>query len=104
MRTCVRMVLCVYIPRFELVVAAGEGARMARQTLTGRALAPAPPGGAEQRVGEGSGAAEACGVARGMLLGEALARCPELVLVAPDPVRVAETWERAIAAVESIGA
>src|SRR3984957_20633809 len=104
MRTCVRMVVCVYIPRFELVVAAGEGAKMARQTLTGRALALAPLVGSEQRVGEVSGAAEACGVERGMLLGEALARCPELVLVAPDPVRVAERWERLIEALESIGA
>jgi protein ImuB len=98
------MVVCVYIPRFELVVAAGEGARMARQTLAGRALALAPLVGFEQRVGEVSGAAEACGVARGMLLGEALARCPELVLVPPDPVRVAESWERLISALESIGA
>jgi protein ImuB len=104
MRTYVRMVVCVYIPRFELVVAAGEGARMARQTLTGLALALAPLVGTEQRVGEVSGAAEACGVERGMLLGEALARCPELVLVTPDPVLVAETWERLVGALESIGA
>jgi len=39
-----------------------------------------------------------------MMLGEALARCPELVLVPPDPVRVAETWEGSLAALESIGA
>jgi protein ImuB len=104
MRTYVRMVVCVYIPRFELVVAAGEGAKMARQTLTGRALALAPLMGSEQRVGEVSGAAEACGVERGMLLGEALARCPELVLVTPDPVLVAERWERLLGALESIGA
>jgi protein ImuB len=98
------MVVCVYIPRFELVVAAGEGAKMARQTLTGRALALAPLVGSEQRVGEVSGAAEACGVVRGMLLGEALARCPELVLVPPDPVLAAERWEHLIVALESIGA
>jgi protein ImuB len=104
MRTYVRMVVCVYIPRFELVVAAGEGTRMARQTLTGRALALAPLVGSEQRVGEVSGAAEACGVERGMLLGEALARCPQLVLVTPDPVLAAETWERLVGALESIGA
>jgi len=60
--------------------------------------------GSEQRVGEVSGAAEACGVARGMMLGEALARCPELALVPPDPVLVAETWERSLAALESVGA
>ena len=59
MRTYVRMVVCVYIPRFELVVAAGEGSQIARQTLAGRALAVAPLVGGEQRVGEVSGAAEA---------------------------------------------
>lgn len=93
------MVVCLYLPRFELVVAAGGS-----QALAGRALAVAPFVGAEQRVGEVSGAAEACGVVRGMLLGEALARCPELVLVPPDPVSVAETWEGALRALESVGA
>ena len=39
-----------------------------------------------------------------MALGEALARCPELVLVPADPVGVAETWERLLRALESIGA
>ena len=101
MRTYVRMVVCVYLPRFELVVAAGRLPQRAGRTGAGaRSGAPA----AEQRVGEVSGAAEACGVQRGMPLGEALARCPELVLVPADPVRVAETWEAALAALESIGA
>ncbi len=98
------MVVCIYIPRFELAVAAGEGAKIARQTLAGRALAVAPLVGGEQRVGEVSGAAEARGVARGMALGEALARCPDLVLVPGDPVLVAEAWEAALRALESIGA
>jgi protein ImuB len=104
MRTYVRMAVCVYLPRFELAVAAGDGARVGRQTLAGRALAVAPLVGSEQRVGEVSGAAEARGVARGMALGEALARCPDLVLVPGDPVRVAEAWEAALRALESIGA
>jgi protein ImuB len=98
------MVACVYIPRFELAVAAGEGLKVARQTLAGRALAVAPLVGGEQRVGEVSGAAEARGVARGMVLGEALARCPDLALVPGDPVLVAEAWEAALCALESIGA
>jgi protein ImuB len=98
------MVVCLYIPRFELAVAAGEGSKVARQTLAGRALAVAPLVGGEQRVGEVSGAAEARGVARGMVLGEALARCPDLVLVPGDPVLVAEAWERALRALEAIGA
>jgi len=92
------------MPRFELVVAAGGAG-----ALAGRALAVAPHTGAGrsaagQRVGEVSGAAEASGVRSGMVLGEALARCPELVLVPPDPVRVAETWEEMVRAIESIGA
>lgn len=102
------MVVCVHIPRFELVVAYEDAQTdlrsVARQTLAGRALAVAPQAGREQRVGEVSGAAEARGVARGMALGEALARCPELVLVPGDPVRVAEAWEGAVRALESIGA
>jgi protein ImuB len=93
------MVVCVHLPRFELVVAAG-----ASQALAGRALAVAPLVGAQQRVGEVSGAAEASGVQRGMMLGEALARCPELVLLPGDPVKVADAWESALRALESIGA
>jgi protein ImuB len=98
------MVVCIYLPRFELVIAARERSNVARQTLAGEAMALAPLPGSEQRVGEVSGAAEAHGVVRGMLLGEALARCPELVLVPSDPVRVAQVWEAALCALESIGA
>jgi protein ImuB len=102
------MIACVHLPRFELVTAA-EGASVARRTLSGSALAVAPALGADSataagRLGEVSGAAEAHGVTRGMLVGEALARCPELVLVPGNPVRVAETWERSLLALESIGA
>jgi protein ImuB len=97
------MVACVYLPRFELAVAGGRD-EIAQQALAGRALAVAPTVGSEQRVGEVSGTAEAHGVARGMPLGEALARCPELVLVPGDPVRVAAAWEQALRALESIGA
>jgi protein ImuB len=103
------MVACVYLPRFELTAAAGEDSGIARRALAGGPLAVAPVVGAEGsaaagRLGEVSGAAEAHGVSRGMLLGEALARCPELVLVPGDPVRVAETWEEMLVALESIGA
>jgi protein ImuB len=98
------MIVCVYLPRFELSVAAGGRAEIVEQALAGRALALAPLLGAEQRVGEVSGAAEARGVGAGMVLGEALARCPDLVLVPPDPVGAAETWESTLQALESIGA
>ncbi len=93
------MVICLYIPRFELTVVAGGA-----QALTGKALALAPMAGAELRVGEVSGAAEAYGVSAGMTLGEALARCPELELVPSDPLAVAEAWEGLICALEGIGA
>jgi protein ImuB len=93
------MIACVRLPRFELVLAAG-GAR----ELVGRALAIAPSPGSEQRIGEASGAAEARGVRRGVALGEALARCPDLVLVPPDPVGVQEAWESRLRGLEEIGA
>jgi protein ImuB len=93
------MIVCVRLPRFELVLAAG-GAR----ELVGRALAIAPSPGSEQRIGEASGAAEARGVRRGMALGEALARCPDLELVPPDPVGVQEAWESRLRGLEEIGA
>ncbi len=93
------MVVCVHLPRFELIVAAGGV-----EALAGRALAIAPAPGSEPRVGEVSGAAEAFGVVRGMALGEVLARCPELVLVAGDPLGVVREWERVARALEGIGA
>lgn len=73
------------------------------------ALAPGTPGeaggaGGAQQVGEVSLAAEAFGVHPGMRLGEALARCPRLALVPPDPAGVADFWERLLVRLESIGA
>jgi protein ImuB len=92
-------VVAVLLPRFELVVAAGGH----RALLQGpAALAPEP--GREQFIGEVSPAAEALGVRAGLRLGEALARCPRLVLVAPDPVGVADAWERVLVQLEAIGA
>jgi protein ImuB len=93
------MVICVHIHRFALTVAAGGV-----QALVGRTLALAPMAGAQLRVGEVSGAAEAYGVSTGMALGEALVRCPELQLVPADPLAVAEVWERVVRALEGIGA
>ncbi len=93
------MVVCVHIPRFALTVAAGGA-----QALAGRALALAPMAGAELRVGEASGAAEAHGVIAEMALGEALARCPGLELIPADPLVVAEAWEGVLCALEGIGA
>jgi protein ImuB len=93
------MIVCVLLPRFELAVAAGG-----REALAAAPLALAPEIGREQLVGETSAAAEAHGVRAGLRLGEALARCPTLQLVTPDPAGVADAWETVIAALEGIGA
>jgi protein ImuB len=93
------MIVCVHLPRFELVAAAGGP-----EALSGRALAIAPSGSGPACVGEVSGTAQAQGVQAGMMLGEALARCPALELVPGDPVQVAQAWERTARALEGIGA
>jgi protein ImuB len=93
------MILAVLLSRFELVIAAGGREVLARGPA---ALAPEP--GREQRVGEVSPSAEAFGVHAGMRLGEALARCPSLALIPPDPMGVADAWEKVVARLESVGA
>ena len=93
------VIVCVLLPRFELVVAAGG-----REALLGEPAALAPEPGREQVVGEVSLAAEAFGVRRGMRLGEALARCGRLALVPPDPVGVADAWDAALERLEGMGA
>jgi nucleotidyltransferase/DNA polymerase involved in DNA repair len=103
-RTCVRVVsnpiiVCVLVPRLRLTVAVGS-----RDQLLGQPAALAPEPGGVQQVGEVSLAAEAFGLHPGMRLGEALSRCPRLILVPPDPAGVAEVWERTVAGLESIGA
>jgi protein ImuB len=95
----VSSVVCVLLPRFELVVAAGSRAALLKEPA---ALAPEP--GREQLVGEVSAPAEAFGIHPGMRMGEALARCPRLALVPPDPVGVADAWERILVRLEAVGA
>src|SRR5687768_9409959 len=100
MRTYVRlMVICILIPRFALAMALGTRKELLRTPV---ALAPEPD--REQLVGEVSGSAEALGVHAGMRLGEALARCPGLRLVTPDPESAAAAWESVLTALEGIGA
>ncbi len=93
------MIVCVGLARFELVVAAGTR----RDLLTGP-VALAPELGRAQLIGEVSPAAEALGVQPGLRLGEALARCPRLVLLPPDPAGVADAWEQVLVRLESTGA
>jgi protein ImuB len=93
------LVVCVHIPRFELRVATG-GSRK----LLGRALAIAPSGTSAMAVGEVSPSAQAQGVRAGMALDEALGRCPQLELIAGDPIKVARAWDQAARSLEGIGA
>ena len=67
-------------------------------------VALAPEAGREQMVGEVSASAEAFGVSPGMRVGEALARCPELRLVPPDPEGVRSLWREVLDRLEGIGA
>src|SRR5919197_2041076 len=97
---CSMSVVCVLLPRFELVVAAG-----ARAALLSGPAALAPEPGREQFVGEVSAAAEeGFGIHPGMRMGEALARYPRLALVPPDPVGVADAWGRVLRRLEATGA
>jgi len=93
------LIVCILIPRFELAVAAGG-----REALASGPVALAPEPGREQFIGEASAAAEALGVRAGLRLGEALARCPMLRLVSPDPAGVADEWDRLQATLEGVGA
>jgi len=93
------LIVCVLIPRFELAVAAGG-----REVLAAGPVALAPEAGREQFIGQVSAAAETHGIREGLRLGEALARCPTLQLVAPDPVGVADEWDRLLATLEGVGA
>jgi protein ImuB len=96
---CSVMVICVLYPRFELLAALGD-----RRALLSEPAALAPEAGREQVVGEVSAPAEAFGVVRGMRLGEAMSRCPELRLVPPDPEGVRSLWGTVLDRLEGIGA
>ncbi len=93
------LIVSVLLPRLQLTVAAGDRTELLRVPA---ALAPEP--GGLQQVGEVSPAAGAFGIHAGMRLGEALSRCPRLMLVAPDPAGVADFWEHKLSALEAIGA
>jgi protein ImuB len=92
-------VACALAPRFRLLTALGE-----RRELLKRPAALAPEPGAAQLIGEVSPAAERFELRAGMRLGEALSRCPELLLVPPDSEQAERAWEGALRGLEEIGA
>jgi protein ImuB len=97
-RTYVPMIACLSIPGFEL-----KAALRSRPALALRPAALAPEAGAEPLVGPVTAAAEAAGVLPGMRLGEALATCPALVLVEPDPAAAELAWEQVVRGLEDAG-
>ena len=99
-------VVCVMLPRFELLVAAAPATadRSARESLMREPIALAPLPGGRPVIGQVSAAAEAFAVTPGLAVGEAFARCPQLKLVAPDPARAESAWEWVLQALEGLGA
>jgi protein ImuB len=92
------MIACVLIPGFELRAALRKQPRLA---LRPAALSPAA--GTEPLLGPVTAEAERLGVRPGMRLGEALATCPELVLVEQDPAAAEQSWEDILRALEDSG-
>ncbi|HET8894109.1 MAG TPA: hypothetical protein VFM96_08455 [Gaiellaceae bacterium] len=92
------MIACLSIPGFELKAAVRK-----TPSLVLRPAALAPEAGGEPLVGAVTAAAEAAGVRPGMRLGEALATCPRLALVDPDPAAAEQAWEEIVRALEDAG-
>jgi nucleotidyltransferase/DNA polymerase involved in DNA repair len=92
-------VTCALIPRFRLIAATSGN----RETMA-RPAALAPELGGAQLIGEVTEPAERFGLRAGMRIGEALSRCPELALIAPDPERAERAWDEAQRRLEGIGA
>ena len=98
------MIACLSIPGFELKAAVRKAPSLA---LRPAALSPEPVGIAGSRgdslIGTVTAAAAALGVRPGMRLGEALATCPQLVLVDPDPAAAEQAWEEIVRSLEDAG-
>ena len=92
------MIACLSIPGFEL-----KAALRKQPALTLRPAALSPEPGGEPLLGPVTAAAEALGVRPQMRLGEALATCPQLVLIEPDPAAAEQAWEEILCALEDAG-
>jgi len=92
------MIACLIIPGFALRAALRSRPRLQHVPA---ALAPEP--GREAVIGPVTTAAEAAGVQVGMRMGEALATCPDLVLVEQDPAAVEHEWEGVLRRLEDSG-
>jgi len=92
------VIASIVIPGFEL-----RAALRSRPALSLRPAALAPVPGTEPLLGPVTAAAEALGVRPGMRMGEALATCPDLVLVEQDPAAAEQEWEGVLRRLEDAG-
>src|ERR671914_397696 len=92
------MIACLAIPGFEL-----RAALRKRPSLALEPAALAPPEGVEPLIGPVTAAAHQTGVRPGQRMGEALATCPKLVLVEPDPAGAEQSWEEIVRSLEDAG-
>jgi protein ImuB len=92
------MIACLLIPGFDL-----RAALRARPGLALQPAALAPRAGEDPVLGPVTAAAEALGVRPGMRMGEALATCPQLVLVEQDPSAAEQEWEGVLRRLEDTG-
>ena len=93
------MIIAVALPRFSLHIALLTH-RIPVDALA--ALAPRPD--APQHVGACTPQAAAHGVRAGLRVAEAIARCPGLLLLPPDPDATAAAHERLLVRLEHLGA
>ena len=93
------MIVTATIPRFALLVALLAARRPVDACI---ALGPQP--GDTQLVGQCTPTATQAGVTPGLRVGEALARCPQLELVVPDPGAAEHAAEEVTERLEGIGA
>jgi protein ImuB len=92
------LIACIVIPGFPL-----RAALVSRPSLRLVPAALAPEEGSEPLLGPVTAAAESAGVRPGIRLGEALALCPSLVLVDPDPATAEREWEGVLRRLEDVG-
>src|SRR3954467_5466895 len=97
-RTYVPVIACILIPGFEL-----RAALRKQPAVALRPAALAPAAGTEPLIGPVTAEAERLGVRPGMRLGEALATCPQLVLVEQDPAEAEQAWEEILRSLEDSG-
>jgi nucleotidyltransferase/DNA polymerase involved in DNA repair len=92
------LIACIVIPGFPL-----RAALVSRPSIRLVPAALAPEEGSEPLLGPVTAAAGSAGVRPGMRLGEALALCPSLVLVDPDPATAEREWEGVLRRLEDVG-